>query len=627
MLHSNNWTLPIYVSEKPLKDLDFPKAIKVVLARRGLNDVSSALEFLDPPSLPDPKDHFPDLLKAVKRLKEACIKNQKIAICGDYDADGMTSTALLMTTLNSLGAISISSIPNRLQDGYGLNKKMIKELNEQNIKLIVTVDNGVSAYEALEEANRLKIDVIITDHHLLDLEKLSSFALIHPDTTPINSPYRQLAGVGLAYVLAECISNQFNNYIASQIAADLFCIGTVADMAPLIGANRYLIKKNISKMYSTKNKGLQSLIRLSGITKGFITTEDIGFSISPKLNAVGRIGDPDIIVNLLTETNEGKAIELAKQCENTNKNRREICEGIEAEAIALLECDTEYIQPFLLLAQSHWHQGVIGIIASRLMERYKRPTAILTADGNGLFRASARSPDGFNIYDALEANAHLLEKFGGHASAAGFTIKPHNITFLQDLLNKSVEKSKDSIINSLSIKPESHITFENINAGFWKYLTKLEPFGIGNPRPLFWTRRCEVISKKILKGKYLKLLLKNNEVTITAIQWKPDLNFTIPKYIDIAFYLSMSYWNNKEEIQLELKAIKSFQEKVNIYKQKRKYICYTKAQELIIENEKGEMIKGNKIILSNGGIRKSASTNKYIQDLIYDAKISLGLIH
>jgi single-stranded-DNA-specific exonuclease len=381
--------------------LGLPPELLAVLRRRGFDSPEAIQELLEPAAAPDPREHFADLEVAVERLVRACTAAEAVAICGDYDADGMTSTALLVGVLRRLGARPQAAIPSRQEEGYGLNAGMVERLRGEGVRLLVTVDNGISAREALERARDLGVEVILTDHHTLPAEHPPYLALLHPACTPEDSPYRGLAGVGLAYLLAMVLSSQLGRADATAMALDLFCIGTVADMAPLLGVNRRWLRDGLRRLHASPLPGLQALQRLAGLGEGPLDATAVAFKLAPRINAVGRLGDPALVVDLLTTDDRDRAMALAQDCEALNRQRRELCEAIEAEAVALVEADGPEPSPFVLLAQTHWHHGVIGIVAARLVERYGLPVALLAGEGGGRLRASVRAPRGFAVDQAL----------------------------------------------------------------------------------------------------------------------------------------------------------------------------------------------------------------------------------
>ena len=621
-----SWTLPDPLDSNPIPALKLPPSIKAILVRRGIESETDIDEFLNPKALPNPKEHYPDLTVAVERIKLAHKNNQIVAICGDYDADGMTSTALLIKTLTTLNITTIAAIPNRIEDGYGLNTNIVRNLKSKNVNVIITVDNGVSAIEAIELANELNIDVILTDHHEIKQKIPSVLSLLHPSTIPQNSPYQYLAGVGLAYVLGSSIANEFKSKQALNDSLDLFCIGTIADMAPLKGANRALLIKALLNIHNTRCEGLRALFDISNLRKRLIRTDDISFQIAPKINAVGRIGNPDLILDLLTEQDQERAIIKASECNQLNIKRRKLTSDIESEALQIIESDKE-IKPFIFLAQSHWHPGIIGIVASRLVEKFQRPAALLACTKDGSFRASLRAPNGFNLIKRLSLYSNSFITFGGHAAAAGFSIKPTEVASINEKLNLEAKNWLENEGKYSCLKPDAYLSFSEINWELWNHYQKLEPFGIGNPRPIFWSRKCEIISMKILKGGHLKLILSQDSSVFEAIKWRHGTSKQIPKLIDIAFCLNINYWKDKRTFQMEIKDIRPYSKTVKISKNNRTYSCQINDDNKIsIKNERNQIVSFN----FDGTQLESSDVNiiesNYIDSLKNDVRVALGLL-
>ncbi|MAS28660.1 MAG: single-stranded-DNA-specific exonuclease RecJ [Synechococcus sp. NAT40] len=620
------WQLPRPAGRNPLSGVALPIALRAVLARRGTETVESAEAWIQPPDLPPADGHFPDLKIALARLVIACEQQERVAICGDYDADGMTSTALLIRALQALQAQPIAAIPSRMDDGYGLNSRMVEELHADGVNLLVTVDNGVAAAEALCTARALGVEVIITDHHTIPDPPPQVLALVHPATTPEHSPYRGLAGVGLAFVLARCLAEALNQPDAITSARDLFCIGTIADMAPLTGANRVWLQEGLRSLHRTKCAGLKALQQLSGLEERPLRADDIGFQIAPRINAVGRLGEPRLVVDLLTEDNADTAVQLARQCDGLNRQRRELCDAIEAEAMALVEADAQPLPPFLLLAQGHWHHGVIGIVAARLMDHYQRPAALLAAEGNGLMRASVRAPEGFAVDQALHACAKHLERFGGHPAAGGFTVKPERVAALHEQLNDVAAEWMTSRHQGVVLQPEALLRFDQIDRGLWSSLQKLEPFGIGNPTPLFWARDCEVIDQRQLRGGHLRLRLRQGETLHDGIAWRWKGGASTPERIDLAFRLSLNRWQGEERLQLEIQAIRAHHPTIVLQRHGQEYQCeQVKPGTIVLANASGQKLV---IDYRDDGLHQcddNRASHPYVAALIEEAAIGLGL--
>ncbi len=620
-ISNTSWKIPERIEQELGLD-DLPKEILEILIRRGFTSKSKVEEFICPPELPDPKFHFPELDKALIRIVNAFNNKEIIGICGDYDADGITSTTLLLDVFRNLNINSIGLIPSRDEDGYGLNINIVNQFKSKEVSLIITVDNGVSAYEAIDYAKSLDIDIIITDHHKIGTLNDNIYALIHPETTPKESPYKFNAGVGLAYILAAELAKRFNNEDCLSLSKNLLCIGTIADMAKLKGANRYWLKKYIPELLKTSSFGLKILINKSYLQNNQITSEDISFGIAPRINSVGRISNPELIVKCILEKDKQEASKLAKECEKINKKRKEISNKSVEEAIRIIKNQNNLA--FILLAQSHWHHGIIGIIAARVMQKYKRPTAILSKDKNGYFRGSVRSPKYFDVGKALDKCAGLLEKFGGHSCAGGFTIKAENISHLEQKLSNYAEEQQKKLNPINSIEPEVYINISSITKEFISKLNVLEPFGVGNQNPIFWTRGCNVIQIENLFAGRTLITLRQKEQTIKALFWNKDEDFSIPRKVDIAFNIQTKFYTQDKKTDITILKIKPYKEKELFTVGLRKYECYIcKDNYLIIENENQEKLSYNLINkeISPKEIKKSI----YINHLISTAKSSLGM--
>ena len=621
------WQLPVSLAaDGPKTAMELAQAsglpleLVTVLMRRGWTTAEALDALLHPAPATPPERHFADLGKAVRRLQEACTRHDKVAICGDYDADGMTSTALLMGVLQRLGARPVAAIPSRMEEGYGLNTAMVERLAADGITLLVTVDNGVSASAALERADVLGVEVILTDHHTLPPQLPPHLALLHPAVTPEGSPFRGLAGVGLAYVLAVAVAEAMGDRRELDIALNLFCIGTIADMAPLQGVNRRWLCEGLPQLSATPLPGLRALLQLAGLEGQAIDTQAVGFQLAPRINAVGRLGDPALVVELLTTSEETRALELARQCEALNRQRRELCDAIEAEAVALLEADGEQRSPFLLLAQNHWHHGVIGIVAARLVERFGQPVALLAGEGNGRFRASVRAPKGFAVDRALQACSQHLERFGGHPAAGGFTVHAECLAALHEDLNAETASWLDQQGAGVAIEPEVLLELERIDLEFWQQLQRLEPFGSGHPAPLFWSRDCRVLEQTCLRGGHLQLLLGQGETKIRAMGWRWQGGADLPNTVDVAYRLVFDRWQDRSRLQLDLVGLRPASAgsgTVMLKRQQRIYWCRREGNDVVVCNAAGDELRQ--------GISENVHTHPYVRSLFDDAALALGL--
>ncbi|MEY3463799.1 MAG: Single-stranded-DNA-specific exonuclease RecJ [Cyanobacteriota bacterium] len=627
--HEQRWQLPTPLGwlglDGPLDGLNppglepLPEPLLALLARRGLRSADQVAALLDPDAAPPAAAHFADLPRAVRRLQKACRSGEAVAICGDYDADGMTSTALLVGVLQRLGAAPRAAIPSRQSDGYGLNVAMVEELAAAAVPLLITVDNGVSAHEALQRARELGLEVILTDHHSLPEVLPPHLALLHPAVTPEHSPYRGLAGVGLAYVLAAALCSALKRPQELVVARDLFCIGTIADMAPLLGVNRRWLLDGLPHLQRSPLPGLQALQQLAGLEDQPLDAQAVGFQLAPRINAVGRLGDPQLVVQLLTTDDPHESLELARACEALNRQRRDLCQAIEAEAMALLEADGPRRSPFLLLAQSHWHHGVIGIVAARLMERLGRPTALLASEGEGRLRASVRAPRGFAVDQALASCADLLERFGGHPAAGGFSVRAEHVAALHERLNGLASIWLEEQGGGQPVEPEALVSFAEIDRGFLRQQQRLEPFGIGHPQPVYWSHHCTVVNQRRLRGGHLQLELRQGDRQLRAMGWSWQGDAPIPNLVDVAYRLRLDRWQGQERLLLELAGLRAAGSGVGsaeavLQRRQRLYWCRREGDGVVVRNAAGEEIRSG-----------AEASHPYLRSLLEEAATALGL--
>lgn len=580
-----------------------------VLINRGFDTVDQAMVYLYPESqaMPSPIDEFPDLAISVEMLKDAIAEHEKIAICGDYDADGMTSTALLLRALRWLGADVEYAIPSRMKDGYGINTRIVEEFANKGVKLILTVDNGISAHEAIARAVDLGLKVIITDHHDLPPELPDADAILNPKQLPESSPYRSLAGVGVAYILAVTLAQDLGQHqgLTSQLL-ELFTLGTIADLAPLNGINRRWLKRGLQRLPKSQLAGIQALIQNSGVSEDQIALkpEDIGFKLGPRINAVGRLADPQIVIELLTTSDGEIAKERAKQCEEINQKRQHLCEKIEKDAIALIEQEglNWQQQRVLVIVQPDWHHGVIGIVASRLVERYGVPVFIGTYEDENQeqIRGSARGIPEFHVFDALQFCRDLLGKFGGHKAAGGFSLPTANLTAFQTQLSRFAHQCLEPEHLKPLVSIDAEAKFNQISHNLYQQIDRLHPCGIGNSDPIFWTGGVRVVEQKLVGKGHVKLTLSTVDSTkqLTAIAWRWGEYFPLPSNIDIAYKLKDNAWNGNVTIELELVGIRvsesapSSIKKAEFYHNERRYTCslWESLNELRIKNDQGKVL-------------------------------------
>ena len=533
-----------------------------VLLNRGIDSPDQVQAFLNPESqtLPSPLEDFSDLPLSLELLINAINSRQRIAICGDYDADGMTSTALLLRALRFLGAQVDYAIPSRMKEGYGINQRMVEEFYEEGIGLILTVDNGIAAYHPIARARELGLTVIVTDHHDVPPQRPPANAILNPKLIAEESPYRGLAGVGVAYILAVSLAQSLGKTQGlNQSLLELFTLGTIADLAPLTGVNRRWVRRGLQLLPKSRLAGVQALIQVAGLSGAKdLKPEAIGFRLGPRINAVGRLADPQIVIELLTTDDDGIALERAMQCEQINQQRQQLCEQIEQEAIALCEQTETNIRDdrVLVLVQPNWHHGVIGIVASRLVERYGVPVFIGTNEDDSRIRGSARGIPEFNVFDGLEFCRELLEKHGGHKAAGGFSLKAENLAAFRSQLRTFAHQCLQVEHLKPLVEIDVATSLDQISFSLYAQIDALHPCGIANPDPVFWSPSVRVCEQKQIGKGHLKVTLQDETLTggrkLQAIAWRWGDYYPLPKFLDIAYRLRTNEWNGEISVELEL---------------------------------------------------------------------------
>jgi len=484
------WTFKEEVDENLVKYLADSLNVSVVLAKllilRNVNTFQEARKFFRP-SLEELYDPFlmDGMKEASSRVISAITNNQKIAIYGDYDVDGTCSTALMYLFLKELGADVAFFVPNRLTDGYGLSKNGIDYIKSLGTKLLITVDCGITAIDEVDYANKFGIDTIICDHHQPSDSIPNAYAVLDPLKPGCNYPFKYLSGAGVAFKLARAVSSRIGNIELPLQYLDLVAIAGAADIVPLEDENRILVKHGLEAINNGPRPGIAALIKSARMEFGNLSAGQIVFTIAPRINAVGRLGDADRAIELFLTNDEKDAERLAAVLEEENAERRKIDEATFSHAVSLAEQTIDFDNEFVtVLHYDEWHPGVIGIVASRLVENYYRPTIMLTTI-DGVAKGSARSIAGFNIYEALKACSDLLIQFGGHEAAAGLAIKIINIPELRRRLNIIIKESFQKNLITPVINIDTTINFSEITPKFFRILEQFAPFGPANPRPVF----------------------------------------------------------------------------------------------------------------------------------------------
>jgi len=486
------------------------------LINRGINNPKEARIFLDTgtSALLDPYS-FRDMIQAVALVKKAALDKKKVMIFGDYDVDGLTAVAVLKKTLERLGIDSLHYIPHRIKEGYGLIKNILHLAKDKQVKLLITVDCGINSVSEVESLRKHDIEVILTDHHEpVNPEKLPlASAIINPKIKNSNYKYRDLAGVGVAYKLCQALLGEdLKDYL------DLVALGTIADVVPLTGENRIIVKEGLKSITQTKNLGLKALMESSGIKGKPVTPTFVSYILGPRLNASGRMATADIALELLLSSDEGRAKELAGLIEGYNRQRQKVENHILEEAQGLIDREINFKEhKIIVIAKEDWHQGVLGIVASKLADRFYRPT-ILISLSEDLCKGSGRSIKNFHLFDALVGCSQYLDSFGGHSHAVGLLITKDNIADFKHSINNFAQKKLllEDLLPSLEVDME--LGLADLSEDLVGELERLEPFGTGNPEPLFYTRNLTLKNTPQALGRdTLKFWVNDGEVTCQAI--------------------------------------------------------------------------------------------------------------
>ena len=575
-------------------ELKITPLVASMLINRGLDTVDSARYFL----FGKGQFHDPYLLKgmdlAVNRIREAIENQEPILIFGDYDADGVSSTTVLMVTLKELGANVQFYIPNRFTEGYGPNEPAFRRAAESGIKLIITVDTGISAVNEAAIAKELGLDLIITDHHEPGPVLPEALAIIHPKLPDSIYPFRELAGVGVAFKLAHALYGELPEHLL-----EIAVIGTIADLVSLKDENRLIAKKGLEKLKVTKNKGLKAIFKVAGVDQQSITEETIGFTLAPRINAVGRLEDADMAVELLLTDDPIEAEGLAQEMDELNKTRQSIVNSITHEAIEEVEknypIDSNSV---LVIGKEGWNAGVVGIVASRLVEKFYRPTIVLSFDKEkGLAKGSARSIAGFDLFKNLSTCRDILPHFGGHPMAAGMTLNLEDVSELRQRLNTLANEqlSADDFVPITLL--DHQINVEEINLSSLDELHLLAPFGMDNPKPKVLISNVQISTMRKIGSEqnHLKVMVNENGANLDGIGFGLGQlvdHISPASKISVIGELAINEWNNirKPQIFIQDVAVESWQlfdhrgvKRIHslvhtIPKEKRKYVVFNKEQ-------------------------------------------------
>ena len=516
-----------------------------ILWQRGIRAEEEIQAYLNP-DLQQLHDPFllHDMEKAVQRILTAIENGQNILIYGDYDADGMTASSVMKSALDELGAEVQVYLPNRFTDGYGPNLDVYKYfIQNEDIDLIITVDNGVAGHEAIAYAQSQNVDVIVTDHHSMPEVLPEAFAIVHPEHPESNYPFKYLAGVGVAFKVATALLD----YIPSDML-DLVAIGTIADMVSLTDENRILVSHGLKVLANTERAGLMELMRLSGTDFEKVNEETIGFQIAPRLNALGRLDDPNPAIELLTGWDEEVAAEIAQMIDEKNSERKVIVENIFNQALTMITDE-----PIQILHHKDWHKGVLGIVAGRLLEQFHKPI-IMLAEEEGVLRGSARSIENFNIFEALNEHRELFMAFGGHKQAAGMTFALENVEAIKQVMLDFIQENDIDMSEKSSLEVQGSLQFDEISLETIRSLEKLSPYGMDNPKPHFLLTDYQVEQARSMgkDNSHLKLKLVQNGQALDAVYFghgAESLEFE-QSDTELVGTLSSNTWNGTTTVQL-----------------------------------------------------------------------------
>lgn len=576
------------------KELKITPLVASMLVNRGLDTVDTARYFL----FGKEQFHDPFLLKgmdlAVDRIRKAIDNQEPILIFGDYDADGVSSTSVMMITLKELGANIQFYIPNRFTEGYGPNEPAFRHAAEIGIKLIITVDTGISAIHEANVAKELGLDLIITDHHEPGPVLPEALAIIHPKLPDSEYPFRELAGVGVAFKLAHALYGEVPEHLL-----EIAVIGTIADLVSLKGENRLIAKKGLEKLKVTKNIGLKAIFKLAGVDLQSINEETIGFTLAPRINAVGRLENADMAVDLLLTDDPMEAEVLAEEMDALNKTRQSIVNEITTEAIEEVETNFPIeSNSVLVIGKEGWNAGVIGIVASRLVEKFYRPTIVLSFDQEkGLAKGSARSIEGFDLFQNLSTCRDVLPHFGGHPMAAGMTLKLEDVPLLRkrlnDLANQQLTEEDFTPITKLDLETNiGEVTLKSLEE-----LNLLAPFGMDNPKPKVLINDVQITTMRKIGSEqnHLKVIVNENNANLDGIGFGLGAladHISPAAKISLMGELAINEWNNirKPQIFIQDVAVKCWQlfdyrgtKRLNtvvntVPKEKRKFVIFNKEQ-------------------------------------------------
>jgi len=547
------------------RELEISPLTAQVLANRGINQIDQAYQFLHP-SLSHLHSPFlmKDMDKAVDRVIQALSKQEQVLIYGDYDVDGVTSIAILILFFQSLQFPHRFYIPHRIERGYGLHPDIIGKFAQQGVKLIITVDCGISDMDAVKKAQEMGVDVIITDHHEVPNEIPPAYAILNPKRGDCSFPFRSLAGVGVVFNLVIALRSKLRERGAwgdTEVPnlrryLDLVAMGTVADIVPLLDQNRIFVRYGLEELTKASRLGIRVLKTVCGLKDAIITTGNVGFKLAPRINAAGRLGDAQKGIELLVTQELKKAEDIARELNLENSRRQRLEEDILTEIMGWIEEDSQLLQrSSLVFSSESWHPGVIGIVASRLVEHHYRPTILISLDGDR-GKGSGRGIEGFDLYEGVEMCSPLLLSFGGHRFAVGLTIEREKIEAFKGRFEELVSQGCKPSDFIPKLRIDSEVVLPIIGKEFIEELSLLAPFGPSNPKPIFCSRELRVLDSRIVGEDNVKLRVEEDDVIYDAIGFHMGHLYPLEsKRVRIAFVPQINEWQGVKNIQLELRDI------------------------------------------------------------------------
>ena len=549
-----NWVVHPTVPDQVVAELGLLQAQCQLLYNRGLTTKVSVESFMSPNSS-DSHDPWlmPDMESAVQRLTLAIGRGEPIGVFGDFDIDGISGTAVMTTALRDLGAKVVAYIPDRESEGHGLGLEAVQSLARRGVSLLVTVDCGTTSDSTIREATALGVDIIITDHHVvLDDPPYPVVAMVNPKRPDSEYPFEHLTGAGTAYKLAQALYRSAGREEHPELL-ELTALGTIGDVGPLVGENRYLVSEGIRRMNAERSVGLNALSEVSGLGGRDLDTSALSFQIIPRLNAPGRLADPGISLDLLTTSDPGQARSMATQIDQINSIRKTATEsGVKQAEDQILRRWGDSTPGVIMVGRREWGQGIVGLIASRIAEAHRKPT-IAVSVGERESRASARSVGDFNLMEAIQSASFLMTQFGGHEQAAGFTIPNDNLSELAELL-ESVPNDSASHERESRIEIDMHCEPWLVKRDLFDFAERLAPFGKGNPRPRFVSTSLQVLdSRRVGAGEHLKLRVADERETWDAIAFRQGdrvSDAASGSNIDIVYQMEPNTWKGRTSLQL-----------------------------------------------------------------------------